>query len=132
MTDFLVDNQLSILCTLISIDLTFFIAWYFEKRRLLQLDIKAFLRQCRRTESWNDRSELKLCQWMLHVDQDDLHNADIFKLYRIRRSMRDYLYIHRFGHDRIGPPGRIERLLQDWADRLRYRRETAVRHKKKT
>ena len=82
MTDFLVDNQLAIICTLIGIDAGLFIAWYFEKRRLLQLDIKAFLKQCRRTESWNDKSELKLCQWMLDIDEDDLHNADIWKLHR--------------------------------------------------
>ena len=130
MADFLTENQLPIVCTLIGIDLALFIAWYLEKRRLLQLDIKASLKQCRETEAWDDKSELKVCQWMLYVDEDDLHNADILKLYRIRSSMRDYLYIHRFGHDPTAPPGRIERLLQHAADRLRYRRETTVRHRR--
>ncbi len=130
MADFLTENQLAIVCALIGIDLTLFVTWYFEKRRLLQLDIKGSLKRCRETESWDDKSELKLCQWMLYVDEDDLHNADLLKLYRIRSSIRDYLYIHRFGHDPIALPGVIERFLQDAADRLRYRRETTVRHKR--
>ncbi len=105
--------------------------WGINHRSVLREDITVLLRKCRESETWNDKSELKLIQWLLDVPEDQLHTCGLFKLRRIRNSLRDYLYIHLYGRDPVPPAGWVERTLQGWADRLRYRRENRIQQKKK-
>ncbi len=105
------------------------VAWVEHKFRVRK-DIDLLLKQCRETENWDDRSELKLIQWTLNTPEDRIYQCGLIKLRRIRGSLNDYLYIHLYGRDRVPPPGWLESTLQILADRLRYRRENRVQQKK--
>lgn len=110
---------------------TFVSVLWFEYKSRLRKDIKVLLRQCRESENWDDKSELKLIQWMLDTPQDQIHNCGLLRVSRIRNSLNDYLYIHLYGRDPVPPPGWLESTLQSLADRLRYRRENRVQQKNK-
>ena len=117
---------LGVLSIVVTIGITI---WVGYKSRLRQ-DIVVLLKRCRDSEEWDDRSELKLFQWMLETPEDEIHTCGLRLLRRIRNSLRDYHYIHVYGHDPVAPPGRLERTLQGFADRIRYRRERRVRNAK--
>ena len=105
------------------------VAWVEHKSRVRK-DIDLLLKQCRESEDWDDKSELKLIQWTLNTPEDRIYQCGLIKLRRIRGSLNDYLYIHLYGRDRVPPPGWLESTLQILADRLRYRRENRVQQKK--
>lgn len=105
------------------------VGWVEYKFRLRK-DIEILLTKCRESEIWDDKSELKLIQWMLDTPEDRVHHVGLFKLRSIRGSLNDYLYLHLYGRDPVPLPGWIESTLQSLADRLRYRRENRVRQKK--
>lgn len=106
------------------------VVWVEHKSRVRK-DIDLLLKQCRESESWNDKSELKLIQWTLDTPEEYIHQCGLIKLRRIRTSLNDYLHIHLYGRDPVPPPGWLESALQNLADRLRYRRETRVQQKNK-
>lgn len=118
------------LCVL-GIVATFAIALWFEYKSRLRKDVEVLLRKCRESENWDDKSELKLTQWMLDTPEDQIHNCGLLRVRRIRNSLNDYLYIHLYGRDPVPPPSWLESTLQSLADRLRYRRENRVQQKNK-
>lgn len=120
-------NLLAYALTGLAIVLTLAIALYFERKHAYQKDIIGILQKCRGRDQWNDRSELKLFQWMLETDEDQLHNCSFWKLRKIRHSVSDYLYIHLHGRDPVPPPGRFERFFLNLSEHLRHRRESRVR-----
>jgi len=128
---FLTEGRISIALAILGVLVTVGLAvGGINYRAVLREDISAILRQCRESRTWDDRSELKLTQWLLDTPEDQLHRCSLLKLRRIRNSLRDYLYIHLYGRDPVPDAGWLERTLQGWADRLRYRRETRVRQRR--
>ena len=113
--------------TLVGIVVTWIAASWFDKRHRLIKDIQLILKKCRECENWNDRSEMKLFQWLLETPEEEIHNCRTIKLWRIKQSVRDYLHLHLYGRAPTSPPGRVERFFQNVADRLRSRRENKVR-----
>ncbi len=57
------------------------------------LDINNTLQDCRALESWDDRSELKLCSW-IGGDERDLHKQSLMQLRKIRKDIIRYYRIH--------------------------------------
>lgn len=57
-------------------------------------DIVALLSACRRTLSWDDRSELKLYQWLNCHSENELSELHKEELLEIRESVRSYLELH--------------------------------------
>ena len=110
---------------------TFATVVWVEYTHRLREDIKLLLKQCREAPAWDDRSELKLGQWLLGADENAMHRYGPIRLWRIRASLSDYLHIHLYGRDPVTEPGPLESVLHAWAERLRYRRETRVRSKRR-
>ena len=106
------------------------VVWVEHKSRVSK-DIDRLLKECRKSENWDDKSELKLIQWTLDTPEDRIYQCGLIKLRAIRNSLNDYLYIHLYGRDPVPPPGWLEGTFQSLADRLRYRRENRVQQKKK-
>jgi hypothetical protein len=106
------------------------VVWVEHKSRVRK-DVDLLLKQCRESENWDDKSELKLIQWTLDTPEERIYQCGLIKVRRIRASLNNYLYIHLYGRDPVPPPGWLESTLQNLADRLRYRRETRVQQKKK-
>ena len=58
-------------------------------------EVTSLLRQCRECRSWDDRSELKLYQWLELETPKLIPFASLPKLARIRSNLQTYLEIHR-------------------------------------
>jgi len=128
---FWTEARISIALGIVGVLVTVSLAvWGINYRAILREDISVILRRCRESQTWDDRSELKLGQWLLDTPEDQLHKCRLLKLRRIRNSLADYLYIHVYGRDPVPAAGWLERTLQKCADRLRYRRESRVRQQK--
>lgn len=65
-----------------------------EKRSSIFCDITSLLAACRRTKSWDNRSELKLYTWLDGHSEDEIAEEDIPALETIRKSVIEYLQIH--------------------------------------
>jgi hypothetical protein len=65
-----------------------------EKRSSILCDITSLLSACRRTKSWDNRSELKLYSWLDGHLEDEIGEEDIQVLEIIRKSVIEYLQIH--------------------------------------
>jgi hypothetical protein len=65
-----------------------------EKRSSILCDITSLLAACRRTKSWDNRSELKLYSWLDGHSEDEIVEEDIQELEIIRKSVIEYLQIH--------------------------------------
>jgi hypothetical protein len=57
--------------------------------------IRELLDQCRACSTWDDRSELKLGQWIEFVPEALVPYTSLSNLVRIRRNLERYLRIHR-------------------------------------
>jgi hypothetical protein len=66
---------------------------YTRSKDHLILDINNALQDCRTLESWDDRSELKLCSW-IDGDPRDLHKRSLMHLRKIRKDINRYYQIH--------------------------------------
>jgi|GEM_PF-4701962 len=113
--------------TAISLVTAIGVAMWFEAKPQVRRDIERLLEQCRETEQWDERSELKLSQWLLGTNEEELYKCGLIKLHKIRRSISEYLYVHLYGRDPVPPTGVLESALQNWADRLRERRNNRIR-----
>ena len=120
---------ITVAATILSIAFAISVPCWFDFKKRLQKDIERLLVECREADNWDEKSESKLFQWMEGVEEDELYNCSLLKLRKIRSDVSDYLYIHVYGRDPVPDAGPIESLLQNWADRLRYRRQTRVRQK---
>lgn len=74
-----------------------------EREKLLD-SIGTFLADCRRCRSWDERSELKLPQWLEHEPPFLLPFLSLPKLARVERNLREYLRIHQEADARDGVP----------------------------
>ena len=52
------------------------------------------LRECRACETWTERSEYKLPQWIEYVEETMIPYTSLPKLVRIKNNLLDYLRIH--------------------------------------
>jgi len=107
------------------------VALWFERRSRYLKDIHALLKQCRETDGWGEKSELKLTQWMLDVPESDIHYCTLQKLYRIRRSLREYLHVHLWGWDPVPPPGWIELFVRSILIWMESRRQNKVHNRRR-
>ena len=64
-------------------------------RQRLGLEVRRLLMDCRSCSSWNDRSEMKLGQWVEYVPEEMIPYTSLPKLVRIRKSLEEYLELHR-------------------------------------
>jgi hypothetical protein len=67
---------------------------YSRRREALLYHIKELLKHLRTMDSWDDRSELKLSQWMLGSDESSLHYRNLLELKNILQSLISYWAIH--------------------------------------
>jgi hypothetical protein len=65
-----------------------------SRREILVERIQSLLEQCRRCISWNDRSELKLSQWIDYVPESMIPYTSLSNLLKIEQSLRQYLSVH--------------------------------------
>lgn len=63
------------------------------RKRLLD-EIMKILGECRKTISWDDRSELKLYQWLESRNEDQIPTSRLSELFIIKDSLKKYLQIH--------------------------------------
>ena len=73
-----------------------------EQRSELVSDIRALLGACRSCSTWDDRSELKLCQWLEFVPEYAIPFTSLSNLVTIRENLRRYLQIH---EEQLEPEG---------------------------
>lgn len=57
-------------------------------------DIKNILSECRELSSWDDRSELKLYNWLEMNEEEDIDILRLSKLLIIRENLKEYKKIH--------------------------------------
>jgi hypothetical protein len=65
-----------------------------QRRRALVESIQNLLEACRACRSWDDRSELKLCQWLEYVDEYAIPFTSVSNLVSIEKNLGRYLEIH--------------------------------------
>lgn len=63
-----------------------------EKDTLLK-DIEKLIEDCKSCESFDERSEYKMPEW-LELSTGELHRKSLFSLRRIRKEMQKYYKIH--------------------------------------
>ena len=57
------------------------------------LDISNLIEDCQELQSWDDRSESKLCSWV-KGDERELHKKSLRELHSIHTNMIKYWQIH--------------------------------------
>lgn len=67
---------------------------YSRRREALLHHIKELLKHLRTMDSWDDRSELKLFQWMLDTDETTLHYRNLLELRNILNSLTSFWAVH--------------------------------------
>lgn len=65
-----------------------------NKRSSITCDITSLLAACRRTKSWDNRSELKLYSWLNEHSEEEVTLENIQELKIIRKNLIEYLQIH--------------------------------------
>jgi hypothetical protein len=67
---------------------------YSTRKQALLQHIKEILKVLRSMDSWDNRSELKLSQWMLGSDESTLHYRNLLELRNILNSLTSYWAVH--------------------------------------
>lgn len=78
------------------------------------------LKHLRTLETWNDRSELKLFQWMMNTDETTLHYRNLLELRNILNSLYSYWAVHISMEDN-SPPNEIIRNFNQKPLKLSFR-----------
>lgn len=65
-----------------------------DKKSSIICDITSLLSACRRTMSWDNRSELKLYSWLDNHSEEEIVEQDSKELEIIRKSILEYLNLH--------------------------------------
>lgn len=65
-----------------------------EQYSKLYCDIISLLAACRRSKSWDNRSELKLYSWLNNHSENEISDLETDELYIIRQNMIEYLQLH--------------------------------------
>ncbi|EKQ52393.1 MULTISPECIES: PIN domain-containing protein [unclassified Clostridium] len=63
-------------------------------RALVISNINELLKKCRNTETWDNKSELKLYRWIKDRDEKFIDVSKLSDLILIRENIKDYLNIH--------------------------------------
>ncbi len=83
---------------------------YSSRKQTVLHHIKEMLEHLRLMDSWDDRSELKLSQWMLGSDDSTLHYRSLLELRNILNSLTSYWAVHFSMDDDVDlPPEEIVR-----------------------
>ena len=95
-----------------------FIANLPEEDQRIRLDlgrsIVDLLGQCRACQTWDDRSEYKLPQWIEYVPEEMLAFTSLAKMVRIKCSLGEYLQLHKTGQ-RSSEPIPKDDFEEDWS-----------------
>jgi len=67
---------------------------YSARKSALLNHIKALLKHMRSMDSWDNRSEVKLFQWMCESDEGTLHYRSLLELKNILNSLFSYWAVH--------------------------------------
>lgn len=67
---------------------------YSSRKQALLHHIDGMLKHLRNMETWDDRSESKLFQWMLESDESTLHYRNLLELRNILNSLTSYWAVH--------------------------------------
>ena len=89
----LILSIVSLVIALISLGVAFWLYLCANARADLIAHIKEVLEECRRCESWDDRSELKLFSY-IGAEEKRLQSYRLKALVEIRNRAYDYLYVH--------------------------------------
>lgn len=65
------------------------------KREDMVKRIQNLLEQCRQCKSWDDRSELKLFEWIEYIPEDMIPYTSLSNFFKIEINLQRYLYIHK-------------------------------------
>ena len=65
-----------------------------EIRNALLLEINNLLSECRKTKSWDHRSEYKLSWWLEDKSEQELYFSTLSELIVISNNLKEYLRIH--------------------------------------
>ena len=77
---------------------------YSTRKNALLNHIKELLKHLRSMDSWDDRSELKLFQWMHESDESTLHYRSLLELRNILNSLISYWAVHHSMDEDIESP----------------------------
>jgi len=67
---------------------------YSSRKQALLNHIDGMLKHLRTMETWDDRSESKLFQWMLESDESTLHYRSLLELRNILNGLTSYWAVH--------------------------------------
>jgi hypothetical protein len=68
---------------------------YIKKlRKQLLIDIQELLAKCREKKSWDNRSELKLYQWLEDRQESEIPLSKLSDLFLIKDNIQEYLQVH--------------------------------------
>ncbi len=67
---------------------------YYSRKAALIKHIEGLLKTLRSMDTWDDRSESKLFQWMLDSDESTLHYRSLLELRNILNSLVSYWAVH--------------------------------------
>jgi hypothetical protein len=67
---------------------------YSSRKTALINHINGVLKELRSMDTWDDRSESKLFQWMLETDENTLHYRTLLELRNILNSLISYWAVH--------------------------------------
>lgn len=76
---------------------------YSQRKEALLYHIKELLNHLRTMDSWDDRSELKLFQWMGESDEGTLHYRNLLELRNILNGLYSYWAVHISMEEDISP-----------------------------
>ncbi len=77
---------------------------YSTRKQALLHHIKGMLANLRSMDSWDDRSELKLSQWMLGSDESTLLYRNLLELRNILNNLSSYWAVHVSMEDDVNLP----------------------------
>ena len=74
---------------------------YSSRKTALINHINGVLKELRSMDTWDDRSESKLFQWMLETDENTLHYRTLLELRNILNSLISYWAVHHSMNDDV-------------------------------
>jgi dimeric dUTPase (all-alpha-NTP-PPase superfamily) len=83
---------------------------YLKRKEALLHHIKELLNHLRSMSSWDNRSELKLFQWMYESDEGTLHYRSLLELRNILNSLYSYWAVHQSMEANLPP----EEIIRDF------------------
>lgn len=88
------DLIISIVAIILAIGGVSVASLYSSRKQALLHHIDGMLKHLRTMETWDDRSESKLFQWMLESNESTLHYRSLLELRNILNSLTSYWAVH--------------------------------------